>query len=175
MKKTMKIDQTIAELRRQLEAAEADRKAAEKAEQRALEQAKKYASDNHSRTVLALYDELGIDAEHQRPRRVNDQVRYVATDRDETHRTRRLLTYVRALREAADPDLLEELTRADQDDRDERKPTPVPVATETAAEPVAEPAESAPAASADEAATDPVGAAEQPLRRSWHVPYDQAA
>lgn len=183
MKKTTQVDQTIAELHRQLEAAQAEKKAAEKAEQKQLERAKRYASDNHTIGVLSLYDELGIEREHERPRRVKGEVRFVATDRDETHRMRRLLTYVRALVEAADPDLIERLQRADRDDRDERKPAPVEAPTED----VVEHAESAPAPSADEDENDGLSASDQALESefeeqfgssnaaSWQTPYNRAA
>jgi len=116
----------------------------------------------HARETCAV----GIEAEHQRPQRVKDEVRCVATDLDETHRTRRLLTYVRAFIEAANPDLIDELNRADQDDRDERKPAAMPVVTDTASKAVSNHAESAPIPSADEAETAPVDASFSMTRRS---------
>ncbi|MFC0674557.1 hypothetical protein [Brachybacterium hainanense] len=127
-------DEKIAELRRQLEAAEAEKSAQEKRERAELARVQKVAGANHSRLVLALYELLGVEPEHGTTRTVKGEVREVAVDKDETLRTQRLYDLVRGLAERADGDLLDELRLADEEGREERRPRPKPTAPADAAD-----------------------------------------
>ncbi|MFT0848861.1 hypothetical protein VR010_14070 [Actinomycetaceae bacterium L2_0104] len=137
-------DEKILELRRQLEEVEAEARADEKAEQKRIDQAKRYAGNAHTRTMLALYDLLGIEPEYPTTRRRKDKdgnevEREVAVDRDETVRSGRLLTIIETLVDSADQELLDRLAREDEEGRLARKPTPKPVKAKENAESGEEP------------------------------------
>ena len=132
-------DKKIFELRRQLEEVEAEALAEAKAEQKRIDQAKRYAGNAHTRTMLALYDLLGIEPEYPTTRRRKDKdgnevEREVAVDRDETVRSGRLLVIIETIVASTDEDLLERLAREDEEGRLTRKPTPKPVKAKTNAE-----------------------------------------
>ena len=132
-------DERIQELRRQLEEVEAEARAEAKAEQKRIDQAKRYAGDAHTRTMLALYDLLGIEPEYPTTRRRKDKEgneveREVAVDRDETVRSGRLLSIIEALVDNADQELLDRLAREDEEGRLARKPTPKTVKAKKTAE-----------------------------------------
>lgn len=114
----------IAELRRQLEEAEAEQKAAEREEERRISKAKRLAGANHTRTVLDLYELLGIEPEHEGVRMVNGTPRPVSTDKDERHRTQRLFEFIEGLVEEANASVLGNLHTADDESRDSRRPQP---------------------------------------------------
>lgn len=137
-------DEKILELRRQLEEVEAEARAEEKAEQKRIDQAKRYAGNAHTRTMLALYDLLGIEPEYPATRRRKDKdgnevVREVTVDRDETVRSGRSLTYIEAIVDSANQDLLDRLAREDEEGRLARKPTPKPIKAKENAESGEEP------------------------------------
>ena len=117
-------DEKIEELRRQLEAAEAEKTAQEKREKAELARVQKVAGTNHSRLVLALYELLGVEPEHGTTRTVKGEVREVAVDKDETLRTQRLYELVSKLVQNVDGALLDELKHADEIVREERRPKP---------------------------------------------------
>ena len=132
-------DEKILELRRQLEEVEAEARADEKAEQKRIDQAKRYAGNAHTRTMLALYDLLGIEPEYPTTRRRKDKdgnevEREVAVDRDETVRSGRLLTIIETIVASSDQELLDRLACEDEEGRLARKPTPKPVKAKTNAE-----------------------------------------
>ena len=132
-------DEKILELRRQLEEAEAEARAEAKAEQKRIDQAKRYAGNAHTRTMLALYELLGIEPEYPTIRRRKDKngnevVREVAVDRDETVRSGRLLTIIETIVASSDQELLDRLACEDEEGRLARKPTPKPVKAKTNAE-----------------------------------------
>lgn len=137
-------DEKIQKLRRQLEEAEAEARAEAKAEQKRIDQAKRYAGNAHTRTMLALYDLLVIEPEYPTTRRRKDKdgnevKREVAGDRDETVRSGRLLTIIEAIVDSADQELLDRLAREDEEGRLSRKPTPKPVKAKKEAESGEEP------------------------------------
>src|SRR5690606_4795070 len=121
-------------LKAKLAEAEAEKKAEEKKHRAALARVRKYAGESHARTMLELYELLGVDPEHSTTRMSRGTEVRVNVDRDETVRSRRLLTIIEGLVDAVDDDVLAELQRADREDRDSRKPKP----KTRRAEPVAE-------------------------------------
>ncbi len=121
---TKKIDAEIEALRAKLAAAEAEREAEAKKEQTAIAKAKKHAGDSHTRTMIALYELLGIEPEHGTTRVSRGKSVQVAADRDEKVRSQRLFTAVESLVEAADEDVLARLHRDDEEGREERRPQP---------------------------------------------------
>lgn len=115
-------DTKIKELRKQLEAAEAEQKKAQKAEEQVIRRAQKAAGDNHTRLALSLYELLDVEPEHSTTRIVDGRKTTVAVDKDESLRTERLYTMVEAMLEALDPSALEKIQRADRKGRDDRRP-----------------------------------------------------
>lgn len=114
----------IEELRRQLEAAEAEKAAQDRQDQARLRSAQKAAGANHTRLVLALYDMLGLECEHGTIREVKGRQYEVAVDKDETIRTRRVFDMVSALIENVDESMLGDLRIADELGREKRRPKP---------------------------------------------------
>lgn len=115
-------DQTIEELRRQLEAAEAAKAVQEKEEKALVRAAQRVAGESHTRLALALYELLGVEPEHPGTRTVNGRVREVAADKEEKLRTERLYGMIVELVEQAGPALLDQLRSADEAGRAARRP-----------------------------------------------------
>lgn len=112
----------IEELRKQLEAAEAEQKAEAKKEELEVRRSQRAAGSNHTKLVLSLYDLLGVEPEHPGSRVVDGKARSVAVDKDEAVRCQRLFDMVEALAEGVDTAALDRLQREDSKDRDSRKP-----------------------------------------------------
>lgn len=121
---TKKIDVEIEALKAKLAEAEAEKQVEQKKERAALAKAMKHAGENHSRTMLSLYELLGVEPEHTMTRLSRGVEVQVAVDRDETLRSRRLLTLVEGLVAAIGSDVLGGLQQLDHEDRDTRKPQP---------------------------------------------------
>lgn len=107
-----------AEVQRRIELAERAQKAKEGI-------ARKAASKNgaaYAALVLDLCDELGIEQEHPRVRvDKNDREVEISTDPNDSLRMQRLRDILERIIEAADPAVLEELKRADDTGRDQRR------------------------------------------------------
>lgn len=113
----------VEELRKQLEEAEKEQKAQDKANVLAMRRAKKAAGDSHTRLALSLYDLLEVKPEHPTTRITDGETKSVAVDKDETLRSQRLVEMITTIIDKADPSLLNQLKRTDREGRDERKPT----------------------------------------------------
>ncbi|HEX7351618.1 hypothetical protein [Brachybacterium sp.] len=99
-----------AELQRQLEALQAENKAAEAA----LQAAAKVAGLSAYRVVDALYDLLEVDPETPTSRITDRGTVAVPVDKKEEERTERLLTMLETIIEEADPALLGRLKTEDK-------------------------------------------------------------